>query len=131
MQILNQQLRRSSPCSLPTLLLLHCLYKRPSAGCQFLPHSLFAFHPSLLCVCVCTYVSALPSERHTTDGELKSHEPYCDRRDSLLLSPELMALMAPSHSTDQTRGWPPYPRSVLGCEVSLSQISATTRIQWP
>lgn len=28
-----------------------------------------------------------------TDGQFKAHEPYCDTRDSLLLSPQLMARM--------------------------------------
>lgn len=75
MQIVNQQLWRSPSCLLPTLLLLHCLCKRPSVGCQFLPRSpvcvwsLPAVCASVRsCVRVCVTVtcgSALPSERHT------------------------------------------------------------------
>lgn len=55
-----------------------------------------------------------------TDGELKGHEPDCDRRDSLLLSPELMALMASSHGPDRTTELPPSLRP----HKHTAQISA-------
>ena len=92
------------PAFLPALLLPRCLCKRPSVSCQFLPRSLFTSDLSLLCVCVCVclcvcHCNVCVCQRSRasvtqTDGELKGHEPYCDRRDSLLLSPELMAPMA-------------------------------------
>lgn len=55
----------------------------------------------LLPCCVRACACQLSLVSRWTHGELGAHEPYCDGRDSLPLSPELTAPMAWSHSADK------------------------------
>ena len=49
-------LTSSSSCFLSALLLLDCVGKRPSVGCQFLPRFLISACRVCVCVCVCVRV---------------------------------------------------------------------------
>ena len=107
MQIVNQQLGRSpscfSPCITPTSLPLQTAISELPVSAT-LPVHIWSLPAVCVCVCVCVclcvcHCNVCVCQRSRasvtqTDGELKGHEPYCDRRDSLLLSPELMAPMA-------------------------------------
>lgn len=136
MQIVNQQLRRSSSCFLRTLLLLHCLRKRPSAGCQFLPHSLYAFDLSLLCVracvCVCHCNVCVGSP------EWASHKQMGSWKATSHIVTEEIPFFCPQswwhwwpcrtapETTEQTRGRPPSLRPY----TQMKQMSTAQDHSW-